>query len=105
MVIAEQRLPLAFTVRKPEEIRVQRIRQIARAAAGIERVGGAIEERPLLEDEVLPGILVAGRAGAGKREIFEMKRAEVALERSRFREPAGVCVPGARLERCGEQIE
>ena len=51
---------------------------------------------------MLPRVLVAGRAGAGKREIFEVKRGEVALELPRFQPPAGVCVLGARLERLGE---
>ena len=104
MEIAKQRLSLASPVPKSEEIRVQRVRKVASAAAWIERVGGAIEKRPLLEDEVFPRALVAGRAGAGKREIFKVKRAEVTLELPRFEPPAGVCVVGARFERFGEEM-
>ena len=51
---------------------------------------------------MLPRALVAGGARARKRQVFEVQRAEVALEIRRFLTcPAGRA-SGARLERFGE---
>ena len=100
--VAEQRLPLACVIAQPEEVRVQRIRQVARAPAGIERVGGSIEERPLHEHEVLPRGLVAARARTREREVFQMERCQIALELSRVGGPSGECPPRTRLERPAE---
>jgi hypothetical protein len=51
------------------EIRVQGIGEIARTARWVQRVGGAVEDRPVLEDEALPGLLVPGRALPCELEI------------------------------------
>src|SRR5260221_11103293 len=51
--VAKERLPYALTVSEPEQIRVQRIREVARPAAGLERISSAVKMRALLEDEML----------------------------------------------------
>ncbi len=73
---------------------------VSSATARIDRVGGAIEKRSLLEDEVLPRALVPGGARTGKRQVFQVKGAEVALQLPRLR--AGTRAFGARLECLGE---
>src|SRR5262245_44399334 len=51
------------------EIRIQRIGEIARTARGVEGVGGTVEDRPVLEDEALPRLLVPGRALTRELEV------------------------------------
>ena len=100
--IAEQRPPLAAFLPHAEEIRVQGIGELAGSAAGIERVGGAIQKRALGQHEMLPRLVVARRARTRERQIFQVKRGEVALEIARLRRPAGKHTRGARFERLGE---
>ena len=78
--VAEQRLPPAVTVAKPEQFGVQRIGDLAGPAARVERVRRPIEQRALLEDEVFPRLVVARGTRAGEREIVEVQRRTVALE-------------------------
>src|SRR4029453_19632123 len=63
--------------RSLEQLAVDAVGQFPGAASGIERVGRAIERRTLFANEVFPRRLVAGRAAAGKREVFEMQLVEV----------------------------
>ena len=104
MEVAEKRLPFAWAGAKPEEIGVQRICKIPGSAAWIERVGRSIEERPLGENEVLPGRFVAGRASAREHKILEVKRGQVTLELPRLRTSSGKRPPGARLECVRETV-
>ena len=80
MKVAEERSALAGALGRPVEIGVERIRQLARAARRVERVGRSIERRPVLAHEMLPRGLVAVRAGAGQREILQVQRLQVPLE-------------------------
>src|SRR5207244_11759456 len=59
LVVAKERLPLTPGGPDAVQLRVQRIGDLARALRAIERVGGAIQERPVLADESLPRVLVA----------------------------------------------
>jgi len=51
------------------EVGIQRIGEIARAAARLERVGGAIQHGPICEDEALPRLLVPRDAQACQLQI------------------------------------
>src|SRR5437867_1452061 len=64
MEILEERSPLAAVVLESVQVRIQRIGELACAAAPIERIGRAIEQRPILEHEPIPGGLVSGRTAA-----------------------------------------
>jgi len=96
-------LPVAWMVADPEQVRVQRIGEVARTAARIDRVGGAVQQRPLHEDEVLPRLLVSLCARAGEREVFQVQGREIPFDVTR-----GAVIPqrplGAGLERAGEPI-
>src|SRR5205807_270313 len=59
LVVAKERLPLTRGGPDAVQLRVQRIGDLARALRAIERVGSAIQERPVLADESLPRVLVA----------------------------------------------
>jgi len=100
--VAEKGLPHACPVSQPEEIRIQGIGELTGSATRIDRVGRSIEKRPLPEDEVLPCFFIPRRACTGDREVFEMKRVEVALELSRIWVASGKSAPRARLERLSE---
>jgi hypothetical protein len=78
--IAKERLPLALALTESEEIGVQRVGEIPRAAGRVDRIGCPVQERTLLKDEVLPGSVVSGLACAGESEIFKVKRAQIAFE-------------------------
>ena len=74
MKIPEQRLsrlsPLVHTVK----IGVQRIGQLARGARTIDGLSSAIQVRPHLQDEMIPGVGMPFRTRAREREIFQVKR-------------------------------
>src|SRR5439155_11441096 len=59
LVIPQQRLPFAAAALHAVQIGIQRVGDLARALRAIERVGGAIEKRPVLANEPLPRVLVA----------------------------------------------
>jgi hypothetical protein len=80
MEVAKERLALARCRSGPEQVRIERIGQLACGARGIECVGRAIERRAMLPNEVLPGAFVAGRARAGERQILEVQGREVPLD-------------------------
>src|SRR5882672_1466801 len=104
MEVAEKRLPHAGGVSEAEEIRIQGIRELTGSATRIDRIGSSIKKRPLLQDEVLPCLLVSRRACRCNREVFEVKRVEVPLELSRIRDASGKSAPGARLECVSEAV-
>ena len=80
-----------------------RVCQFASATAGIERVGGAIEKGPLLENEVLPRALIPVGARARKRQVFQVKGAEIAIQF--HRRQARTRAFGAGLERRSEATD
>ena len=77
MKISKQRLPAACAPIQAEQIAVQRIGEISGPPARLDRVGRAVQKRPVLSDEMFPGLLVRGSAGARQRQIFEMQRGEI----------------------------
>ncbi len=64
---------------EPEEIGIQRIGKLARAAARIDGLGGSIKNGPMLLDEVLPGTFMAEHARGGEREVLEVQGFEIPL--------------------------
>src|SRR6476659_8952005 len=78
--VAEERLAFAASLAQPEELAVQRLGEVARAATGIERIGRAVQQRPMLQNEVVPRALVAISARARQREVFQMQAGEVLFE-------------------------
>ena len=72
--IPEQRSPLAVAFLHAIQVGVQSIGQVASATARIEGIGRAIEERPVLEDQALPGLLVSGGALARELEVGAVER-------------------------------
>ena len=67
--IPEDGLADAVFLLEPEQLRVQRLRDVAGAAAGIHRIRGAIHGGPELFHEMIPRVLAAHRTCAGEREI------------------------------------
>jgi len=80
-----------------EQLAVEPVSELPRAAARIERVGRAIQRRALFANEVFPRPFVAGGAAAGQREVFEMQFVEVGAAfgapRERFSKPVERHVP------------
>ena len=89
--VAEERLAFAASLAQPEELAVQRIGKIARAATGIERIGRAVQQRPMLQNKVVPCALVAVGACARQREVFQVQAVRYC---SRLRDAR--CGPRAR---------
>ena len=103
--IAEQRLALARLFAQSKKIRVQRICEIAGVASRIECRRRSIQQRPLLEDEMVPRAFISSRARAGEREVFEVQAAKIAFEILRVRFASGKRAFGACLERIGETAQ
>jgi hypothetical protein len=78
--VAKQRRPFVASRPNAEQFRVERICQVARAAARLERVRAPVQAGALPADEVLPRVFVAVGARAGKRQVFEMERREIRLD-------------------------
>jgi hypothetical protein len=76
--VAEERASLALPFREAEQIAVQRVGQISGASCRVDGIRGAIEDRPVLAHEVLPGAFVSIRTGARQGKVFEVQRFEVA---------------------------
>ena len=96
--VAKQRLARAVLFLQAEELGVERVGDLARAAARVDGVGRAVEGRPELGDEVIPRLVVANRAGAREREIRQVQRIEIAIELGRRGRAAGKRLGGAALE-------
>ena len=73
--IVKQRAPFAVAFLQTVQVGIQRVGELAGAAAWIERIGRSIQHGPVFEDKSFPGRLVTGRALPRKREIFDVKRA------------------------------
>ena len=86
MKIAEERSTFAVPLLQSEEIGVDRIGELARGAAGIHGVSRSVEDRAVLENEMIPRGLDSRRAGRRQRKILEVERREIALN---FRSIAG----------------
>ena len=71
--VAKERQPFAVPLPQPEQVRVQRVREVARAARAVDRIGRAVEHRPVLAHEMLPRPFVSLRARACKRKVFEVE--------------------------------
>src|SRR5262245_50745914 len=71
---AQPRRQTAAALKVPKErlaveIRVQGIGEIACTARGVEGVSGTVEDRPVLQDEALPRLLVPRRALTCELEV------------------------------------
>ena len=104
MKVAEERLSRAFGIPQPVEVGVKRVGELPRAAPGLEGIGRAIENRPVLQHEVIPGRLISCGAGTGEGQLLEAQRAKVAFEIASRRHAAGKGFGGARFERLREAI-
>jgi hypothetical protein len=101
--VAKERPPLAVALLKAEEVRVDRVRLLACAAARIEGVGCPIKDGTILKHEMVPGQLVAIRARRSQRKVLEMQPRPVAFEPLDVWRPSGKCLLGAPLERRRER--
>lgn len=70
--MAEERRALPPVRCQAEQLGVERIGQISRAAARLERVGRSVKRGPLFTDERLPRVFVSVRARAGERQVREV---------------------------------
>ena len=99
MEVAEERLSLAFAIPQPVEVGVQRVGELPRTASRIQCIRRAIENRPVLQYEVIPRRFISGGAGTGEGQLLEAQRRKVVFEVASRRRAAGKCLGGARLER------
>jgi hypothetical protein len=81
--IPEERLPFTITFADAVQVSVKGISELARPPTRIDRVGGSVQHRPVLVDEVLPRALVAGRTRTSKRQISQMESTQISAEISR----------------------
>src|SRR4051812_4542080 len=73
--VAEERAPLCPAFGHAVEIRVQGVGEVARAAAGVEGIGRAVEDWPVFKDEPFPGLLLAGSALTRELEVAGVRGA------------------------------
>jgi len=55
--------------RSTVELSVEGVSQLARAAGGVDRVGGPVEDGTIVADEAVPRRLVAGGARRGECQV------------------------------------
>src|SRR5262249_25333792 len=105
VVVRKERSPLSVAFVEAVEVRVERVGELARAAARIDRVCGSVEDRPKLAHEVIPRRLAAGGAGDREREVLEVQRFEepTRLVLPKFAIAGGVC--RARDQRTREDVQ
>ena len=101
--IAKQRLPALPAVVETVELAIERVGEFARTASRGERVGRAVEPRPLLADEVFPCRLVSRGAGTGEREVLQMQRGQAPIQLSLRRRLGAERAIDARIERVGKE--
>jgi hypothetical protein len=103
VVIAKQRAASGNSRVEPVQISIQGIRELSRSAGGINRIGGAVQHRSVLANEVLPCLFIPLSAADREREIFEPQGFQKGFElvSRRFTVAEGVC--GTRFDR-GNQI-
>src|SRR6185436_9930994 len=75
-----------------EQLAVNSVGEIARAAGRIERVRGAIQRGAMLADEMFPGGLITFGAAARQCEILEVQRGDISA------------APGRSFERLGKSV-
>ena len=73
MIVREQRAALAVTRGQSEQIREQRLDELARTLVADDRTRRGIQSRPQLAKEVFPGAFVAGAARAGETEVRDVQ--------------------------------
>src|SRR6185436_16780308 len=78
--VSEKRLPFTIAFADAIEVGIERVGQLTRTDARSQGIGGAIQHRPVLADEVLPGAFVTNRASACERQIVEMETTEISAE-------------------------
>ncbi len=103
MKVSEERAAFAVAFLQPEEIRVDRIGQLARAAGGIDGIGRPVEHRTVLAHEMIPRGFGAFGAGAGQRQVGEVQGRQVPLEPLAVLRPVRQRLGGAPLERGRER--
>ena len=101
--VSEERTPLPIAFLQSEEIGVNRIGQLARAAGGIDGVGRAVEHRSVLAYEMIPRAFRALGTGAGECQVREVQGRQVTLESLLVLRPVRQRLGGALLERGRER--
>ena len=79
MVIGQERSPLAIRARQAEQLRIQRVRQLTPVVAR-DRPRRGVERGAQLADEMLPGAVVTGAAGARERQVGDVEGRQVDVE-------------------------
>ena len=97
--VSEERTAFAVAFLKPEKVGVNRIGQLTRAAAGVDRIGRSIEHRTILEHEMIPRRLVPIGARTGERQILEVQCQQVPFETLSVLRRVGQCLGRTSLER------
>lgn len=105
VIIGEERAPLPAALGQAEQVRVQRVCQIAGTPAGLERIRGPIKGWPIFANELLPRVLVTVSARAGQREILEVQRAQMTFHCRAIRGLSGERPLDARLQRLGKSLD
>ncbi len=99
MKVAEERSALTVSLLQAEEIGIERIGMLARAAARIERARGAIQHRTKDDDEMVPCGVDTFGTRTGEGEIVEVEAAAVTLDGSGIGSGVRKRFGGAALER------
>ena len=73
--VQKQRPALTVTLGQPEEFGIQGVSGFSRRPCAVDGVRGAIEQRPIFTNEMLPGRVDSVGAGGRQRKVFEVKRA------------------------------
>ena len=94
--ISKQRSAFAVSLLQAEKIGVDRVGQLARAAARIDGVGRPIQDRTVLAHEMIPGGVVALGTGARERQILEVERGQVSLQALTILRPSGSALAALR---------
>jgi hypothetical protein len=79
MVVPKKRLPAATALREPEELCIERVRQLTCPTRRVDRVRGPVQDGTMGEDEVIPGLLITGGTGTRERQVLEMEPTEISL--------------------------
>jgi hypothetical protein len=71
--IPEQRPPVGAVARDAIQIRVEGVSQLAGTAGRIERIGRTVQDRPMLQNEVVPRRFASERTRTREREIGDVQ--------------------------------
>jgi hypothetical protein len=97
--VAKERSPRAIPFFCPEQLAIQRIRDLPGSTARRERVSRPIQHRPMLQDEVLPRASVPISACTRQRKVVEVKGGEIPLHLAGVTRRLSKCARNAGLER------